>query len=182
MVQRVHTAAGVLPGNFLKIHFQGLPSFFHASKRCSSRTPHGIFILVLERPSPPSLEHPSSSLLRSGSLSLKPPSSSPLDGSLPRDVRAPVSTALPSLGRVRVASTWSRSASVVVDRVVLLNEGRDDTCRLKPLKRYKCCLIGLIVKSSIVPTWPVFAMSRASWTRETPHPSQPSQIVAVKEE
>jgi hypothetical protein len=145
MVQRVRTAAGVLPGNFLKIHFQGLPSF-HASKRYSSRTPHGIFILVPERPSPPSLEHPSSSLLRSGSLSLKPPSSSPLDGSLPRDARALVLTALPSLGRVRVASMWSRSASAVVDRVVLPNEGRDDTCRLKPLKRYKCCSIGMIVK------------------------------------
>ena len=100
----------------------------------------------------------------------------------PRDARAPVSTALPSLGRVRVASTWSRSASTVVDRVVLLNEGRDDTCPLKPLKRYKCCSIGLMVKSSIVPTWPVFAISRASWAREAPRPSQPSQIVAIKEE
>jgi hypothetical protein len=117
----------------LKIHFQGLPSFFHASKRCSSRASHGIFILVPERPSPSSLEHPSSSLLRSGSLSLKPPSSSPLDGSLPRDARAPVSTALPSLGRVRVASTRSRSAPAVIDRVVLPNEGWDDTCRLQPL-------------------------------------------------
>src|ERR1700684_63166 len=84
----------LLPGNLQKIHCQDLPSF-HASKRCSSRASHGIFIFEPERPNSPSLEHPSSSLLRSGLLSLKPLSSSLLDGSLPRDARAPALTAPP---------------------------------------------------------------------------------------
>ena len=148
MFKRVRTTAGVLPGNFLKIHFQGLPSFFHASKHCSSRASHGIFTLVPERPSPPSLEHPSSSLLRSGSLSLKPPSSSLLDGSLPRDIRALALTALPSLGRVRVALAWSGPASAVVNRVTSPNEGRDEVCRLKPVKRNECCSAGLMARQS----------------------------------
>lgn len=48
MVQRVRTAAGVLPGNLPKIQSQDLSSFLYASKRCSSTGSHGIFILVLE--------------------------------------------------------------------------------------------------------------------------------------
>jgi hypothetical protein len=163
MFQRVRIAGRVLPGNLPKIHSQGLPSFLYANKRCSSTGSHGIFILTLKPPCfSDSLEYPSLSLLRLGSLSLKPPSLSLLDGSLPRNARAPALTTLLSLGRVHVASTWSRPASAVVDRVAPLNEGRDDICRLKPFKRYKYYLIGLIVKSLIFSTWPVFAMSRAS--------------------
>jgi hypothetical protein len=181
MFQRVRIAGRVLPGNLRKIHPQDLSSFLYASKRCSSRFDHRLCLLVLEQPCSPSLEHSSSSLLDPESLSLKLPSSLLIDGLLLRDARAPASTALPSLGRVRVASTWSRPASAVVDRVAPPYEGRDAICRLKPLKRYECCSMGLMVKSSIFPTWPVFAMSRASWARETPRPPQPSRIVAVKE-
>ena len=152
MVQRVRTAAGVLPGNFLKVQSQDLSSFLYASKRYSSRSDHRLYLLVLERPYSPSLEHSLLSLLDSESLSLKPPSSSLIDGLLLRNTRVPVLITLPSLGRVRVASIWSRPASAIVDRVALPNEGRDDIYRLKPLKRYECCLMGLIVKSSIFPT------------------------------
>jgi hypothetical protein len=137
----------------LKIQSQGLPSFLYASKRCLSRGFHGTFILVSEWPSSSSLEHPSSSLPRSGSLSLKHLSSfSLLDGSLLRYVKTSASTALPSWGRVRVALTWSWPASTVVDRLAPPNEGRDDVYQLKPLKRYECCSIGLMVKSLIFPT------------------------------
>jgi hypothetical protein len=104
-----------------------------------------------------------------------------LEGSHLRDARALALTALPYWGPVRVGSTWSQPASAVVDRAVPLDESRDEACQLKPLKRYEYCSIGLMVKSLIFPTWPVFAMSRASWARETPRPSQPSRIVAVKE-
>jgi hypothetical protein len=72
MVQRVRTAAGVLPGNFLKIQSQGLPSVLYTSKRCSSIGSLGGYLLLHERPCfSASLEYPSSSLLRSGLLSLK---------------------------------------------------------------------------------------------------------------
>jgi hypothetical protein len=182
MFQRVRTAGRVLPGNLRKIHSQDLPSFLYASKRCSSRYGHRLCLLVLERPCSPSLEHPSSSLLDSESLSLKPLSSSLLECSLLRDARAPASTALPSWGRVRVASTWSRLAPAVVDKVVPPNVGRDDACRLKPVKRYECCSIGLMVKSTIFPTWPVLAMSPTTWLKETPCSAQPSRITAVKEQ
>ena len=45
MLKRWRTACSVLPRNLRKIHFQGLPSFLHAS---SSTGSHGIFILMLE--------------------------------------------------------------------------------------------------------------------------------------
>jgi hypothetical protein len=110
IVQRVRTVGGVRPGNFLKIHSHDLPSFLYASKRCSSRGSHGTFILVPDRPSLSSLEHPSPSLPRSESLSLNPLSSSSLlDGSLLRDSRALASASLPSWDRVRAAS-WSRGS------------------------------------------------------------------------
>jgi hypothetical protein len=48
----------------------------------SSTADHRLCFLVLEPPCSYSLEHPSSSLLGSGSLSLKPPSPSLLDGSI----------------------------------------------------------------------------------------------------
>lgn len=123
MFQRVRTAGRVLPGNLPKIHSQDLPSFLYASKRCSSRSDHRLCLLVVERPCSASLKHPSSSLLDSGSLSLKPPSSLLFENSLLRDARAPASTTLPSWGRVRVASTWLRPASAAVDRVAPPNEG-----------------------------------------------------------
>jgi hypothetical protein len=91
----------LLPLNLRKIHFQDLPSFLHASKRCSSIGSHGIFTPVL-KPCFSSLKHRSSSPLGSGSLSLKSPSSSLLDGSLPCDARAWACVAY--LGLVRVAS------------------------------------------------------------------------------
>jgi hypothetical protein len=80
MFQRVRIAGRVLPGNLPKIQSQDLPSFLYASKRCSSKSDHGIFILVLERLCfSASLDHPSSSLLDSKSLSLRPPSSLLID-------------------------------------------------------------------------------------------------------
>jgi hypothetical protein len=180
MVQRVRTAAAVLPGNFLKIQSQDLSSFLYASKRCSSTGSHGIFILVLE-PCFFLLEHASSSLLRSGSLLLKRLSSSLLDGSLPSDSRALASTALLCWSVVEGALSKTRFASTVDDKIVPLKSG-DEVCRLRPVKRNECCSIGLMVKSSIFPTWPMLSMSRASWLKETPHPSRPSRITAVKEQ
>jgi hypothetical protein len=169
--QRVRIIGRVLPGNLRKIHSQDLSSFLYASKRCSSRSNHRLCLLVLERPCSPSLEHSSSSLLDSESQSLRPPSLLLLDGSLLRDARAPALTALPSWGWVRLALTWPRPASAVVGRAAPLNEGRDDACQLKLVKRYECYATGLIVKSLIFPTWPVLSISRASWPRETPRPS-----------
>jgi hypothetical protein len=80
--------------------------------------------------------------------------------------------------RVRVACLCVRPASAAVDKVVPPNEGRDEVCRLKPVKRNECCSIGLMVKSSIFPTWPMLAMSRTTWPRS----AQPSQITAVEEQ
>jgi hypothetical protein len=114
MFQRVRIACSVRSGNFRKIHFQGLPSFLYVSKRCSSRPSHLMFFLMLGSSS---LEHLLSSLIGSGSLLLKPPSSSLLDGSLTRDTGALASTALPCWGRIRVASLWVGSASTVVDAI-----------------------------------------------------------------
>jgi hypothetical protein len=151
MFQRIRITGRVLPGNLRKIHPQDLSSFLYASKRYSSRSDHRLYLLVLERPCSPSLEHSSSSLLDSESLLLKPPSLLLINGLFLCDARAPALTALPSLGRVYIASIWLRPASAVVDRVALPNEGRDNTCRLKPLKRYKYYSMGLIVKSSIFP-------------------------------
>lgn len=162
MFQRVRIAGRVLPGNLPKIQSQGLSSFLYASKRCSSSFDHGLCLLALERPSSSSLEHPESPLLDSESLFLKPPSSSLIDGLLLHDARAPASTALPSWGRVRVASMWPRPASVVVDKVVPPNVGRDKVCRLKPVKRNECCSVGLMVKSIIFPIWPMLAISRTT--------------------
>jgi len=136
MFQRVRTAGGVLFENCWKIQLQRLSSFLYASKRCSSMGSHGIFFLVLERPCSSLLEHPSSSLLESGSLSLKPPSRSLLEGSLPRGATAPAaSTALLYQSWDRVASLWTRFASATVNTVVPLDGSRDDVCRLKPVKR-----------------------------------------------
>jgi hypothetical protein len=108
-------------------------------------------VLVLERSCSSSLKHPSSSLLDSGSPSPKPLSLSLLEDSLLLVARAVASTALPSWGWVRVASTCLRPTSAAVDRVIPPNEGRDDVCRLKQVTRNECCSIGLIVKSSIFP-------------------------------
>jgi hypothetical protein len=97
-----HASCGrVLPRNLPKIHSQNLPSFLYASKRCSSRSDHRLCLLVLECSCLSLLEHLPSSLLRSGWLSLKPPSSSLLDGLLPCDTRATASTALPCWGWIQ---------------------------------------------------------------------------------
>jgi len=132
----------VLPGNLPKIHSQDLPSFLYASKRYSSRPNHRPCLLVLERPCSASLEHLSSSLLDSESLSLKLSLSLLLNNLL-----------------LRVASTLSRPASTVVDRVVPPNEGRDEVYRLKPVKRNKCYSTSLMVKTLIFPTWPMLSIS-----------------------
>jgi hypothetical protein len=87
MVQRVRIAGSILVGNFLKIHFQDLPPSFHTRKRCSSISSHGTFFFVLERCCSTSLQYPSSSLLGSGSLSLRL-SSSLIAPALSRDARA----------------------------------------------------------------------------------------------
>jgi hypothetical protein len=71
MVQRVRIAGSVLSGNFLKIHFHAFPSSLYTRKRCSSTLSHGTFFLTLGRCCSSSLRHPSSSLLASGSLSLR---------------------------------------------------------------------------------------------------------------
>jgi hypothetical protein len=162
MFQRVRVRTAVLPGNLPKIHTQDLPSFLDASKRCSSKSGHRLCLLVLEQFCSASLEHPSSSLLTSGSLSLKSFSSlSLLAGSLPCDARASACTALPFWGRVYVASTWLRPAPAVVDIFVPLDESRDGVCRLEPVKRNECCN-SLVVKSSIFPTWPILSISWAT--------------------
>lgn len=98
MFQRVRTAGRLLPGNLPKIHSQDLPSLLYASKPCSSRFDHRLCLLVCERLCSSSLEHPSPSLLGSGLLSLKPPSSSLLDGLPPCDARASASSAFARLG------------------------------------------------------------------------------------
>ncbi len=159
MFQRVRTAGRVLVGNFWKIYFQGLPCFLYASKRCLSNSSYGIFFLVLERSCSSSLEHPSSSLLGPGSLSLRPLSSleAPV---IPRNATA--LRALPCWSRARVASLWIECASAAVDRVVPLDERPGEAGRLKPVTRNDCCSSGLIVKSSIFPTWPMLSISRAS--------------------
>jgi hypothetical protein len=111
-----------------------LPSFFYASKRCSSIRSHWSFTPVL-KPCLSLLEYSSSSLLRLGSLSLKPPSLSLLSGSLLCDARAWECVALTCLGLVCVASLWLRPASTVVDIAVSLDERRDGVCRLKLVTR-----------------------------------------------
>jgi hypothetical protein len=72
IVQRVRIAGSVLVGNFLKIHFQGLPSSLYTRKRCSSILFHGIFFLAFEQlcsgSSTP--KHPLASLSLSLPLSL----------------------------------------------------------------------------------------------------------------
>jgi hypothetical protein len=133
MFKRVRTAGWLLLGNCRKIHFHNLPSFLYASKRCSSTGSHGIFILMLE-PCFFLLEHTSSSLLRSGSLSLKPLSSSLLDGSLSSDSRAPAPTALLCWSVVEGALSKTQFASTVGDKIVPLESG-DEVCRLKPVKK-----------------------------------------------
>jgi hypothetical protein len=115
MLHRVHTAGRVLPGNLPKIHSQDLSSFLYANKRCSSNFDHRLCVLVLEHSCSSSLKHPSSSLLDSGSPSPKPLSLSLLEDSLLLVARAVASTALPSWGLVRVASTCLRPTSAAVD-------------------------------------------------------------------
>lgn len=66
-----HLAGLVLPGNFLKIHFQGLPSFLYTRRRCSSISSHAIFFFGLTPSCSSSVRHPSSSLLASKSLPLR---------------------------------------------------------------------------------------------------------------
>jgi hypothetical protein len=168
MFQRIRIAGRVLPGNLWKIHSQDLPSFLYTSKRCSSRSNYRLCLLVLERPYSPLLEHPLTSLLDSESLLLKLLSLLLLDCLLLCDARAPVLTALSSWGRVYIVLTWLWHAPVVVNKVVLLNVGCNDICRLKPVKRYEYCSIGLIVKSIIFPTWPVLIISQTTWLKETP--------------
>ena len=135
MFQRVQIVGRVLPGNLPKIQSQDLPSFLYASKCCSSRSDHQLCLLVLECPYLALFKHPSLSLLDSGLLLLKPPSSSLLDSSLLHDARALASMALPFWGQVHVASTWLRPAPTAVDRVAPPNEGWDEVCQLKPVKR-----------------------------------------------
>jgi hypothetical protein len=178
--QRVRIAGRVLPGNLPKIHSQDLSSFLYASKRCSSRSDHRLCLLMRERPGSSSLEYPSSSLLRSRSLSLNPPSSSRLDSLLLCEITALASTALPGWGRIRVASLWVGLASAAADAVIPLDGSRDGVCPLKPVKRKECCCSGLIVKSSIFPTWPMLSMSRVSWLKGAPRPSELSRATAVK--
>jgi hypothetical protein len=71
MVQRVQIAGSVLVGNFLKIHFQAFPSSLYTRKRCSSISSQGTFFLALRRYCSSLPRHPSSSLLASGSPSLR---------------------------------------------------------------------------------------------------------------
>jgi len=123
MFQCVRTVGQVLPGDLPEIHSQDLPSLLYASKHCSSRSDHRLCLLVIERPCSASLKHPSSSLLDSGSPSLKPPSSSLFQNPLLCDARALASTVLPSWDWVRVASTWLWPASAAVDRVTPPSEG-----------------------------------------------------------
>jgi hypothetical protein len=92
MLTRWRIACSVLlPLNYLKIHFQGLPSFLHANRRCSCTRSHGRFTRVLKL-WPSLLEPQSSSLLESGSLSLKQSLLLLQDGSLPCKTRAWAST------------------------------------------------------------------------------------------
>ena len=147
----------------------------------SSTGSHGIFTSVL-KPWLSLLEHRSLSLLRSGSLSLKSLSSSLLTGSLPRCVIVPVLMALPCWRMVEDGSSRIGSASAAVDRIVPLDVSWDEGCRLKPVTRKEFCCNGLIVKSSIFPTWPMLLMSCASWLKETPRSSQLSWTTAVKEQ
>jgi hypothetical protein len=144
---------------------------------------HGTFILVLGRFCPSSLEQLSSSLLGSGSsLSLKQSSSSLLTSSLPRWATVSVSTALPCWSMVEGASLGIGFVSAAVDRIIPLDESWDEVYRLKPFTRNEFCCDGLIVKSSIFPTWPMLLMSCASWLNETPRSSQLSWTTAVKEQ
>jgi hypothetical protein len=178
--QRIHIAGRVLPGNLRKIHSQDLSSFLYASKRCSSRSDHRLYLLVLERPCSPSLEHSSSLLLDSESLLLNPPSSLLLDGSL-CNTRAPVSTALPSWGRVYIVFLWIQPTSAV-DTVPPPDKDWDEIYRLRPVIRSEYYSIGLILKSVIFPIWPILAISRATWPKETPRSVPPFRISAVKEQ
>jgi hypothetical protein len=182
MFHHVRIAGRVLLGNLSKIYSQDLPSFLVCQQALLIQRFPFMFILVLERPGSSSLEYPLSSLLELQSLSLNPLSSSRLDGLLLCDLTALDSTTLPGWGRIRVASLWLGIVSAVADAVIPSDEGRDGECRLKPDKRNKFCCSGLMVKSSICPTWPMLSMSRASWLKETPCPSQPSRITAVKEQ
>jgi hypothetical protein len=156
---RVRIAGRVLPGNLRKIHSQDLPSFLYASKGCSSRPSHLRFFPVLERWGRSSLEDPSSLLLESGSLLLNPLSSLLLDRWLPA-----------------MQEPWYERIGLAIDK------DRDGAYRLRPVKRNECCCSGLVVKSSICPTWPMLSMSWLSWLKDTPCPSQPSWITSVKEQ
>jgi hypothetical protein len=148
----VRIAGSVLVGIFWKIHFQGLPSSFHTRKRCSSSSSHGIFFLVFERSCSSSLEQPSSSLLGSGSQSLKL-ASSLIAAELSRDVTT--RPALPCRTWVRVAWLLGVGSSACGGRAVAPpGEGQDEVCLPTPIKRNESGCSGLIVKSSSFPTYP----------------------------
>jgi hypothetical protein len=140
MVQRVRIAGSVLDGNFLKIHFQGFPSSLYTRKRCSSISAHGTFFLALEPSCSSSIQHPSSSVLGSGSLSLSL-SQSLIEAVLLRDATA--RPALPCRSRVRAASLLGVCALARSGRVgVPLAESRDEGCRHTPVKRRdSCCTV-----------------------------------------
>jgi len=126
-----------------------------------------------------SLEHPSSSLLGPRSLSLR----SLLSLEAPVISRGTTALrALPCWSWARVASSWIGCASAAVYRVVPLDERRGEALRLKPVTRNDCCCSGLIVKSSIFPTWPMLSISRASRLKETHRPSRTFWTTAVKEQ
>jgi hypothetical protein len=150
MLKRWRTAGRVLPGTCRR----------SSPKTCPGS--YGIFTPVLKLWLS-LLERQSLILLRSRSLSLKAPSSSLLDGSLPCDARALACLALACWGWVRIASLRIRPAFAAVGTAVLPEESQDRVCRLKPLTRNECCSIGLMVKSSIFLIWPMLAMSRLTW-------------------
>jgi len=131
MFPRVRIVGRVLPGNLPMIHSQDLSSFLYAGKRCWSMASHGAFFLVLERFCSSALEQPSSSR--------KPLSSSLLAGPLPCCVTVLLSTALPCWSIVEGTSSRIGSASAAIDRIVPLDESRDEVCRSKPAKRNECC-------------------------------------------
>ena len=90
----------LLPLNWSIIHFQGLPSFLHASRRSSCTGSHGEFARVLKL-WPSLLEHNSLSLLKSGSLSLQ-------GGSLPCNIRFRPGMCDGTRARTRSYTTWAK--------------------------------------------------------------------------
>jgi hypothetical protein len=106
---------------------------------------------MLEYLSSTLLKHLSLLLLDLESLSLKPPSSSLLNGLLLHNARALASMALLFWGQVCITLMWLQ-LTTAVDRVTLLNKGWDKVYQLKPVERKEWYSIDLIVKLSIFPT------------------------------